>query len=216
MSYILEALKKSEQERKQGDVPNIQTVHMPRPTHPETRTWPYLVIVLLLVSLAFVIGWMQPWNTPVVIERQQEDSVVIASQPEPTPVGKKRVAQQAVQVPPQPKVEAEVASAVQRAIVAQAPSTEKGVPSLDIGTVPHLSEMPQLVQQAIPEMSFAGHVYSSNAEQRSVIINGHSMSEGDTVINGLVVEQITSDGIVFSYRDQLFRMEILQDWSFDY
>ena len=89
------------------------------------------------------------------------------------------------------------------------------MPSLDIESVPHLSEMPELIQQGIPQMSFAGHVYSSNAEQRSVIINGHSMAEGDVVITGLVIEQITSDGVIFNYQGQLFRMQILQDWSFN-
>ena len=75
--------------------------------------------------------------------------------------------------------------------------------------------MPALVQQAIPDMEFAGHVYSSNPEQRSVIINGRSMAEGETVVEGLRVEQITEKGVVFDYQNQLFQMPILQNWAFD-
>jgi hypothetical protein len=97
----------------------------------------------------------------------------------------------------------------------QLQSTTNTAPSLQIESVPHLSDMPDLVQQAIPDMSFSGHVYSSDIRQRSVIINGHSMGEGEMLIKGLVVEQITSNGIIFSYQGQLFRMDILQDWSFD-
>ncbi|MCW8957333.1 MAG: general secretion pathway protein GspB, partial [Gammaproteobacteria bacterium] len=88
-------------------------------------------------------------------------------------------------------------------------------PSLFLQSVPHLRDMPSLVQQAIPDMEFAGHVYSSNAEQRSVIINDRSMAEGETVVDGLKVEQITKQGVVFNYQGNLFQMPVLQDWAFD-
>ncbi|TNF38918.1 MAG: hypothetical protein EP315_00535 [Gammaproteobacteria bacterium] len=88
-------------------------------------------------------------------------------------------------------------------------------PSLEMDTVPYLQDLPALVQQAIPDMTFAGHVYSSNPAQRSVIINGHAMGEGELVIDRLRVEQITRNGVVFNFDGQLFRMDILQDWSFN-
>ena len=64
-------------------------------------------------------------------------------------------------------------------------------------------------------MIFAGHVFSSQVDQRSVIINDHYLNEGDIIIDNLKVEQITKSGIVFNYNAQLFRMDILQNWSFD-
>lgn len=227
MSYILEALKKSDQERRRGDVPNLQTLHIPRPVQPAARSWPYLAILFLLVALlvamAFVVGSMQPWSSPAQVQ-QPATAPSPPTSAQPADIADTPATETAVDLKPTQLASARYPesqhSPVQRrssrppAVVSQ-PSTVDVTPSLDIGAVPHLSEMPELVQQAIPEMSFAGHVYSSNAEQRSVIINGHSMSEGDRVIGGLVVEQITRDGIVFNYRDQLFRMEILQDWSFD-
>ena len=217
MSYILEALKKSDHERKQVNVPDLQTIHMPAATESAQNRWLYMVIVFLLVSLAFVIGWFQPWKqqTSVIpaevaeIKEQLKEPQVI----EQMSVEEKqdnRIEQEAFrEVQPQPLQDAQI---VPDAKLSQA---VEDTPSLDIDSVPHLTEMPTLVQQAIPEMSFAGHVYSSDISQRSVIINGYSMSEGETVINGLTVEQITSNGIVFNYQGQLFRMEILQDWSFD-
>jgi general secretion pathway protein B len=214
MSYILEALKKSEQQRKQGDVPSLQTVHPPMPEQPTSASWPYLVIVVLLVSLAFVLGWMQPWNDRGPLEsvaRQQAQPAVQASVAATLSTPTDAVSADTPALAMQPS--AELAGLPPPAAAASAVPER---PSLDMGSVPHLSEMPELVRQAIPQMKFAGHVYSSSAEQRSVIINGRSMSEGETVIAGLLVEQITRDGIVFNYRGQLFRMQILQDWSFDY
>lgn len=217
MSYILEALKKSEQERRQGPVPDLQTVHLAGPQAPVQRVWPYAVIVLLLVSLAFVLGWMQPWRVPLPGEQASQLPPTLppparalaaerapASVPVPSPTAASSPVTQPVEQP--------VALAESRAVV----TTTGAAPSLEIQSVPHLSDMPPLVQQAIPDMSFAGHVYSPNAAQRSVIINGRAMAEGDTVIRDLRIEQITSDGIVFNYKGQLFRMAILQDWSFDY
>ena len=224
MSYILEALKKSDQERKRAPVPDLQTLHIPSQVEQSPSRWPYVVIVLLMITLAFVVGWLQPWKEKVNVQAVKNEQPVITQPvvtapiiaPETTApvVEEPKVAIVEVKPAPEPEVEKYKIAEVEQAIVNQA-RTEIIKPSLAIESVPHLEEMPQLVQQAIPDMSFAGHVYSSNAEQRSVIINGHSMGEGDVVIDGLHVEQITSKGIVFNYQGQLFRMEILQDWSFD-
>ena len=92
---------------------------------------------------------------------------------------------------------------------------EIAISQQEIRQVPGLSELPPDVQQAIPNMVFAGHVYSSNPAQRSIIINGYAMSEGDVVVGNLKVKQITRDGVIFDYQSQLFRVNILQDWSFD-
>ena len=173
-----------------------------------------------------MIGWMQPWtSTERMAQSQQapqqpENTAVVKPEPsrveQPAPKGGVALAEIADPEPVRETLPVMPASEPLEPVFSP-PSPGSGeTPSLDIGAVPHLSEMPRLVQEAIPQMTFAGHVYSTNAEQRSVIINGHSMSEGDRVIAGLRVEQITRDGIIFNYRDQLFRMEILQDWSFDY
>ena len=213
MSYILEALKKSEQQRRQGPVPDLQTVHLATPDAPGQRSWPYVVIVLLLVSLAFILGWLQPWKIPSANEITAETATVVVPPPADSLAARTAPPVQAVPEA-QPESSRQAAAVVNAAPVAAEPVSQP--PSLEIQAVPHLSELPDLVQQAIPDMSFAGHVYSGSADQRSVIINGRSMAEGDTVIRDLSIEQITSDGIIFNYKGQLFRMEILQDWSFDY
>jgi general secretion pathway protein B len=207
MSYILDALKKSDQERKQGDVPDLQTVHIPVTLETGPARWPYVVIVFLMLSLAFVLGTLRPWEaepvTPVThhVKKpvEQEISVEDSLSVEQAEIASKiNLHQQQAAVP-----------VVEKQVIA------KEAPSLDIVSVPHLSEMPAMVQQAIPDMVFAGHVFSSHVEQRSVIINNHYMNEGDVVIGDLKVEQITQKGIVFKYNEHLFRIDILQDWSFD-
>jgi len=85
---------------------------------------------------------------------------------------------------------------------------------ININEIPYLNELPDYQQSSVPEMEFAGHVYSTMPSNRSVIINNYAMSEGDTVVQGIKVIEITPSGVVFSLHDELFRMDILQDWSF--
>lgn len=52
MSTILEALKKSEQERKLNDVPRLSDMPVPE----ESKRWPLYVIAILSLVLALTIG----------------------------------------------------------------------------------------------------------------------------------------------------------------
>ncbi len=66
MSTILDALKKSEQERKQNEVPKL--TDMPPPQ--ESARWPLFVIAILSLLLALVLGvlisrWISPMSTSV-------------------------------------------------------------------------------------------------------------------------------------------------------
>lgn len=62
MSYILEALKKSEQERTRGVAPNLHAVHA-EPFHEGRQDfWFYALAACVLVGVA-LIGWQRPWQT---------------------------------------------------------------------------------------------------------------------------------------------------------
>jgi len=54
MSFILDALKKSEAERRQGDVPKLQNEPFSAP--PRRSVWPLLLVAALLLN-AGVLGW---------------------------------------------------------------------------------------------------------------------------------------------------------------
>lgn len=211
MSYILEALKKSEQERKRGDVPDLQTVHLPVFAQNQSQKWPYIVIIFLLLVLAFVLGMVMKWNDEKAISEIPQSNV---EAPKNT-ASVKQTMESPVAAPSIIQTEQAVKM---ESISAAEPVVTKSIeqtPSLEMNTAPHLSELPSLMQQGVPDMTFAGHVYSSNPSQRSVIINGHAMGEGDVVINNIRIEQITRSGVIFNFEGQLFRIDILQDWSFE-
>jgi general secretion pathway protein B len=63
MSYILDALKKSEKRRMQGTVPDVLTAQEIVYHEPKTRRlWPYFIIVALLVNV-FALVWIAPWKS---------------------------------------------------------------------------------------------------------------------------------------------------------
>ena len=59
MSYILDALKKSEQEREQGKVPDIKTVHTLPTAAPQQHqsSWLYIVVISIVLAAGGVYLW---------------------------------------------------------------------------------------------------------------------------------------------------------------
>jgi len=114
MSYILEALKKSDQQRQQGAAPTLTTVQLPV-EEPDARTFPWLVALAAVLFVAgIVIGWLQPWNgaapvatAPPPVERtaipvsQLAPPVAAPSAPSAPPDTRPSLAQVPVQVEPQ-------------------------------------------------------------------------------------------------------------------
>jgi len=259
MSYILDALKKSDTERKQGDVPNLQTIHIPIAIEPQAPLALYGLISVLLLVLAFIVGWIvadkeQPTGIVQVVEPElpqvvqtqgslndvaQADKALSTQTSKPVIQKNKHnaaVAEGTARVVQRKKTEIDIEPAkidstkIEPARVEPArdesasaesaknnnsPTIQHATRRPDLSDIPYLQEMPDYQQQSVPQMTFAGHVYSSAPSNRSVIINDVFMSEGDTVLQGIDVVEITPSGVVFSLHEDFFRMDILQDWSFE-
>jgi len=225
MSYILDALKKSDQERKQGDVPNLQTVHVA--VAPELKKpWVmYAVILFLLMALALLIAVMvlEKEGADLSLDDKQVPFLHIDKKNEVTGNNAKSEKMDAAIVEPETTVattqksEKKLELLQQKKPPVEAKSNKAAAKQQlsDINEIPYLQELDDYQQQLVPDMSFAGHVYSSNAASRSVIINGRAMSEGEMLTQGMSIEQITPRGVIFRFNDVMFRVDILQDWSFE-
>jgi general secretion pathway protein B len=53
-------------------------------------------------------------------------------------------------------------------------------------------------------LSVLFHIYSANPKDRMVGINDRELREGDSVEPGLVLEQITADGMILTYKGYRF------------
>jgi general secretion pathway protein B len=62
MSYILDALRKADQQRHRGAAPTLMTVQ-PAPAPPRRQALPVNVLLAaVLVSAGIAIGWLRPWQ----------------------------------------------------------------------------------------------------------------------------------------------------------
>lgn len=71
-----------------------------------------------------------------------------------------------------------------------------------------LHNMPSAVRDEVPKLTFSFLVYSDRPEERMVTINGKRMREGDEVVSGLRLEEITPEGAVLNWKGQRFHKSV--------
>lgn len=215
MSYILEALKKSERERGNGSVPGIQTIHSSSLNyHQEKKSiWPLLLSVLVVINIGILVFFIVDRNSqpPASTQSRNQDmkniNAVADIQYE---IGKDAY------YPDTVKSAASVKQEILPGLYATNQSNTKSTPVTAEETeanVISIYDIPLNVRQYIPEMQFSAHVYSSNPAQRSIVINNQFMEEGDTVTNGLMLSEITRDGAIFEFEGYRFSTSVLSGWD---
>lgn len=235
MSILLEALRKSEKSQRPTGAPTIHAEqHAAVDTGPLGKGPMTLLLVLALVLIAWVI-WRQyqppanGYRPPVTLQAKPGAALTtpVSSLP-PTDAG--RDSGQAVKGTANvPRTPVEVYQPPKGAAVESAASPSKlqptpasglkdkaapgktpanNGPAADRNLAPiSYWELPDAVRAEVPEFSFSVLVYASKPADRFVLVNGERLQEGDSYQQGLVVEEIRRDGIVFSYRLYRFLVE---------
>lgn len=72
--------------------------------------------------------------------------------------------------------------------------------------LPYLWELPHSVQQKLGNLSVSIHVYAASSEQRFLYLNNREYRTGEQTSSGVRVERIEPDGAVLSFADQVFRL----------
>jgi general secretion pathway protein B len=229
MSFILDALKKSENERQRQSGPALFEVKVATP-RPGLPAWAIALGVLLVVNISVVI-WL------------------VLRKPAQGPVSQHAAAVPAATLAPAPAVAAPLAAAPTPAPAPPAQSTQPPEPASDEttqpdesaadtrdsetlnaedyepavsassrppaetggvtrGTVEGFPTYEQLAaSSSVPEVKLDMHVYAAKPQDRFVFINMQRLREGDSLPNGVRVEQITPDGVVLSHRGSRFVLE---------
>lgn len=84
---------------------------------------------------------------------------------------------------------------------------ERPTPSRSEGPK-ELHNMPSTIRDEVPKLSFSFLVYSDRPEERMVTINGKRMREGEEVMSGLRLEEITREGAILSWKGQRFHKSV--------
>lgn len=219
MSYILDALKKSEQERGHGSVPGVQTIHSSSINyhHDKKSTWPLLLVALVLINITVLVYFIltkDQTQTVAATQQQPDNNSVIAStqySDDPNTLQERSVNPVAVTDTRQDTIPTLAANNYDEESVdlpiMKTRQTERSAEIVE------LYDIPLNVRQHIPAMEFSAHVYSTNAAQRSIVINGRFMEEGDPVTSDLILNEITSDGAIFDFQGYRFNASVLSGWN---
>ena len=71
MSYILDALKKSDKERQRRSIPELLTDHEAGPVkEKKVPAWLYLLLAALLLNLGVLFWWARPWEQKVEVKSE--------------------------------------------------------------------------------------------------------------------------------------------------
>jgi general secretion pathway protein B len=221
MSFILDALRKSERERQRQTAPSIDNAAY-RPPRKTQQRWILAIIAVLGVN-ALLVGALLLRRDGQVPESRNVQSATV---PPATPAPDRRPAQLAAQredvrpladevAAPDAVVAAATARPQARAArpaTAQKPaavatlSPPPGAPAQTSADAT-LPSMEQLVLDGRLEMTplrLDMHVFSDQPSQRFVFVNMNKYRQGDTLKEGPRVEAITAEGVVLSYQGNRF------------
>ncbi|MDO8208635.1 MAG: general secretion pathway protein GspB [Gallionella sp.] len=220
MSYILEALKKSDQQRQRSAAPTLPAATVAVEATRKPVYYGLLAVVLLGAGIA--IGWLRPWQAelpaPEAKYSAAKASIQVSQQAAPTPLySSSEMAGKTVQQSPTPNLTQQPAARV-AAMQAAAPvrtgkpGAAAPVPPENPADAPQqaipVTELPVSIQQEIPAMTIQFHAYSSIPANRLVSINSLMLHEGESLMPGLKLEQITVEGMIFSYKGYRFQRGI--------
>jgi general secretion pathway protein B len=261
MSFILDALRKSEHARQRETGPGLAEIPV-APARPKKNLWATAAVALLLVNL-LAVGVL-------LLRRAQQDDAAAATSA-PTPEGSS-VTAEPVATPPvvaaatgpvtqgaappraaptapsegrNPLADEVGAGSAEPSLQAAASAVPDGPPavtrqgsarpgSVVYAPVPEAEDLPYvapaparavqpspappasepalpgadevIARGGVPPLHLDLHVYANEPQQRFVFVNSRKYREGDTLAEGPVVEQITTDGAVLNFRGSRFKL----------
>jgi general secretion pathway protein B len=227
MSFILDALKKSESDRQRQGGAALFEVKVAAPRHP-LPLWAVAIAVLFVANLA-VVGWLllRHASAPAAAAAQAPSHTLTVAVPGPAPGAAPAAAPPAVDAPvaAAPPAVAPAARGLvtappgpAAAAAAEPPPNSADLepaaeppPSANLGRVkrgtdagvPLYQQLAATPGSQVPQLRLDLHAYAERAEDRWVLINMHKLHEGDS-LEGVHVERITPDGAVLSFQGSQF------------
>lgn len=258
MSYILDALKKSEKERQRGSLPDMLTVQdIVAEKPPKRMPWVYLLAAALLLNAGGLVWWLgfshtnktnvvqlsktensysttandavqevpgrvkpfpdstqtvvsefRPANRNTVpVTENHEERTIVRNQTPRTGLPEGQVPALSVNNPARPSEPAPAKSEQSAGTVRISTGSAGGLWEAPAeNKLYKLQELPSSIRQNLPAFSVTALLYSSNPDSRMVRINDQMMHEGQDLAAGLILDEITRDGIILKY--QKFRFYV--------
>jgi len=241
MSFILDALKKSETDRQRQAAPALFEVKVAAPRR-RFPLWAIGVAALLAVN-AVVLAWVMLRQPPASVAANnpvaQQPMAAAAAPPGmvtvpatvtiPTTVNIPLSAAPAITLSPDHSQEPGVVAPSNTPPLAQEPALSNGQPAVPpdynsndyapavspeqasavAAQAAALPSRDQAIAQGaqLPDLRLDLHVYADNPAERFVFINMRKLREGESLPEGVRVEQITPTGAKLSFHGRQFTLD---------
>jgi general secretion pathway protein B len=213
MSFILDALKKSETERQRQSMPGLMDAP-PALRRSRLPLWAMLLGALLAINIVVLIVVLIRNGAPAAAPVKHVESMAAAdNKPPPVPEHFSPLDSAPVYAPEIPVPAAQEPAAAARAFAQRSaphplrrpdPVLVEETPSDNDELLPSISEVNLTGSQALPELHLDVHVYATRPADRFVYINMRKYHEGNTLQEGPVLERIRRDGVVLEYQGLRF------------
>lgn len=199
MSFILDALKKSETERQQKNTPGFANVP-DAADPPRAPRWLWVLGALLAVNLVVLLGVMlRPDLRPKTDATAPGEAIPNDGQTG-REVSFSEMVQQAKNKRPQQIADVEEEKITSNKPVAEANPTSKPQP---LGTVPKsyatFNELRAKGSLVLPDLHLDIHVYSDQPADRFVFVNMNKYREQAKLAEGPLVKEITPEGVILEH-----------------
>lgn len=237
MSYILEALKKSERERNLGAIPDLDTIQ--EQVAIRSNWWPWLVAALVVLNGAVGIAFFtwRPADQAASQSQGGDDMQRLRTVAGPAPAvsGQREASSMQAELSDSSARQAVSGSAP---IPTQSPPEESGaalakvdpmetqpepVPTEPSAAAPLINEpvdlpvdkpnvtkwedMPADFRARVARPEIDVHAYSSQPQRRFVLIELKKYRQGEHLNSGVEIETITEDGVIFSHQGTRFSVD---------
>jgi general secretion pathway protein B len=213
MSFILDALRKSESERQRQLGPAL--LNLPVSTARRGMPWWGWLVAALLGINVLILLWFGLRSTVPAPKLAVAPAPALRAPPAPAPglpapVINAAVPEAAAQPAPLPPARPVVAPRLPQASSRTAGNSDNLAdlePAVEppAGTINRQSiQGYAAVSDHVPALRLDLHVYAADRADRYALINMHKVHEGDTLPEGPRVQQITRDAVILNYQGEDF------------
>ncbi len=225
MSYILDALKKADQERSIGQVPDLDASHWGLRRQARRNYWIWIIVALIVLNVGLVLvlmtdddadapvvagaqdGALQPEPAASVPPAMQvvPGELIVGEVPGANPPLRKRVPKPAT-VAPAPSRPAVVTAQPQTApvVTASAPVAQAVTPA---SSLPEWAELSLEFRSRFPLPHIDVHVHDEDPKRRFIMVNLKKYREGQTLESGAQLDRINPDSIELNFDGTRFRVD---------
>jgi general secretion pathway protein B len=225
MSFILDALKKSEIERQRQAVPGLMDTPM-NPQRHHLPSWAIALVVLLSINLLVLTLVLWRKAAPAAPGSRPADASLPANAPPaPNAYTPQPVTKHFSPLDAPPVYAPEIPVSADEPAAAESPTASSGTadgpdsaahaahrpdpllteePAESQEVLPSINEISLAGAQALPDLHLDVHVYATKPSERFVYINMRKYHEGGTLQEGPTVERIRRDGVVLNYQGLRF------------